>query len=90
MPFFSSAMPFSQHHAFFLKLHQMSYILVKKIMKSWQKLRKLQFFQFEAWNSREDACCYNILLSVNTFTMVTNYLRQFWHITDDNTPIKNY
>ena len=50
-------------------------------MKIWQKLRKLQFFQFEAWSSREDTCCYNILLSVNPFTMVTNYLRQFWHIT---------
>ena len=57
----------------------MPYILVKKIVKLGQKLRKLQFFQFEAWTIGEDTCCYNSLLSVNPFTMVSNYLRQFWH-----------
>ena len=50
-------------------------------MRIWQKQRKLQFFQFEAWSSKKDTCCYNILLSVNPSTMVSNYLRQFWHIT---------
>ena len=34
-----------------------------KIMKFWPKLRKLQFFQFEAWSSKKDTRCYNILIS---------------------------
>ena len=82
MPFFSSAMPFfSQRHAHFLKLHKMPYILVKKHDNLTKTKEVTVFFQFEAWSSKEDTCCYNSLLRVNPFTMVTNYLRQFWHIT---------
>ena len=80
-PFSLASCPFPQHNAPFLKLHKMAYILVKKIIRIWQKLRKFHFFQFEAWSCKEDTCCYNILFSVNPFTTVTNYLRQFWHIT---------
>ena len=81
MPLFSSAMPFSQRHAPFLKLHKMAYILVKNHENLTKTKEVTVFFQFEAWSSKEVTCCYDILLSVNPFTMVTNYPRQFWHIT---------
>ena len=95
MPFLYNTMPFSSVPCPFSQtINKMPYILVKKSWKSDKKLRKLQIFQFEAWSSMNDTCCCNILPSVNSFSMVTNYWRQFWHITlmtkTGNTPISNY
>ena len=78
-PFSLAPCPFSQRHDPFLKLHEMSYILVKKNRENMTKSKEVTiFFNLKPEVARKtDTCSYIILLSVNPFTMATNYLSQF-------------